>query len=191
MALDEALAEVNRLPSSLDGTYWLEEANENFVSLPPVFDEWKARIPRKMWFVAQPKGQGTVFDFGAWRYDNEYDPPSVRVMENFYWIEELNQFCFWHGMKPMPIDQITDLLPYVIFRAELLKRSVIEGSVDNIRSQRYEVVVDLQGPDWDTIRSGRSDFSSSRLSPNNPLIVGTDLWNRYLRDQLQHLTGMT
>ena len=179
----EAVDELNRLPSHLNGTFYLQDELRNVSELPVEVREWMARIPRRMWFFARP-ADGEPFGLGAWRNVDEYNPPYVRLMLNFCWVETVGKICYLSHSEPMPVNQIDDVLPYLIFRAEMLKRSVIEGGHrdEYIRSRRYEFR-EPNDLDPETLRTGWAEYVQMRLSPNHPFVRNTELWERYLRDR--------
>jgi hypothetical protein len=185
----KALAELNRLPKDLGGPFYLEDEFRNLSELPVEVREWMARIPRRMWFFARP-ADGEPFGLGAWRNVDEYNPPYVRLMLNFCWVETIGKICYLRHSEPMPVDQIDDVLPYLIFRAEMLKRSVIAGGHRDryLGSHRYEFR-EPNDLDPETLRTGWADFNLMRLSPNHPFIVNTDLWRRYLQDRPANPNG--
>jgi hypothetical protein len=185
----EALVELNRLPQDLDGTFRGEDELRNVAELPVEVREWMVRIPRRMWFFARP-ADGEPFGLGAWRNVDEYNPPYVRLMLNFCWVETIGKICYLRHDAPMPVDQVDDVLPYLIFRAEMLKRSVIAGGHRDryLGSHQYEFS-EPNDLDPETLRTGWAEFNQMRLSPNHPFIVNTDLWRRYLQDRPANPNG--
>jgi hypothetical protein len=132
----EALIELDRLPAELED--W-DEWDENWAMIPSELNEWKKRIPKRMWIHCRPTPE-SIFGLGG-HYDDFREPPATLLLMHFVWSTELSDIYFGPSYDgSMPVHQIDDVLAYLVLRAELLNRCVLTGGhrEEMLFSQHYE-----------------------------------------------------